>query len=168
MSILAREEIIKGIRKGTIEVSPLNMDNIGPGSIDLTLSGEFRVFKDKKGRLEVTEDTDYFMLTAPKKGPIVLKPGEFILGITQEKIRLPDNICGFLSGRSRFARLGIIVHATASFIQPGINNKQVLEIYNLSSRPLILHPGVKMCQLVLSEMEGKAKYDGKFKNQETV
>ena len=168
MSILAKEEIIKVIKKGKVKIEPLNLDNIGPASIDLTLSEDFRVFKNAKGKLEIKEDTDYITLTKPVKGPITLKHGEFILGITKEKITLPENICGHLSGRSRFARLGIIVHATASFIQPGIDNKQVLEIYNLSKRTLVLHHGTRICQLSLNEMKGKGKYEGKFRNQETV
>lgn len=168
MSVLSKEEIIKAIKKGKVKIEPLKLDNIGPASIDLTLGGDFRVFKDAKGKLDIREDTDYVTLTKPVRGQVTLKPGEFILGITKEKITLPENICGHLSGRSRFARLGIIVHATASFIQPGIDNKQVLEIYNLSKRALILNPGIRICQLSLNEMKGKGKYKGKFRHQETV
>jgi dCTP deaminase len=168
MSVLTRDEIIKQINKGFIKIDPLVMKNIGPGSIDLTLGDEFRLFDEKKGKIEVMEDTDYALMTKPKTGPIALKPGQFLLGVTKETIKLPGNVCGFLSGRSRFARLGIIVHATASFIQPGINNKQVLEIYNLSKRTLVLNPGLKICQLTLIETTGTAKYNGKYEKQKTV
>jgi dCTP deaminase len=167
MGVLTKDEIIKKINKGLIKIDPLTMNNIGPGSIDLTLGEQFRFFKDKK-KVIVEEDTDYTLLTKPKSGKVTIKPGEFILGVTEENVRLPENVCGFLSGRSRFARLGIIVHATASFIQPGINNKQVLEIYNMSDKPLVLKPGLKICQLTLIETVGKAVYKGIYEKQKTV
>ena len=97
---------------------------------------------------------------------LVLKPGDFALGITKETIKLPDNMCGWLGGRSRFARLGLIVHITASFVQPGINNKQVLEIKNVSNNILVLKPGERLCQLIIERTEGRAHYKGKFKKQE--
>ncbi|RKX55657.1 MAG: dCTP deaminase, partial [Thermodesulfobacteriota bacterium] len=131
------------------------------GSIDLTLSNEFRIFK-KKSKISVTEFSTYKDYTEPvKKNEIKLKPGEFINGITVENIKLPPNICGILTGRSKFARMGVLVHATASFIQPGINNRQVLEIKNISKNTLILKPGIRICQLVLMETKVKAEYSGR-------
>ena len=91
-----------------------------------------------------------------------------ILGITKERITVKGNICGWLEGRSRFARLGLTVHITASFMNPGIDNKQVLEIVNLGKRSLKLHAGVKMCQLIFQKTKGRAKYSGRFKDQKEV
>ena len=99
-----------------------------------------------------------------KKG-YSLSPGELILGITKEKVTLPENICGWLQSRSRFARIGLMSHVTAPFICPGISNRQVLEIYNAGRQHILLKPGVKICQLILQECKGKAKYRGKFKEQ---
>ena len=164
MAILARNEILGKIKQGKIKIEPFNEKNIGPGSVDLTLGNDFWAY-NKKRRIEVSENTNYLDYTVRKKGNIALNPGEFVIGITQEKITLPDNICGLLSGRSRFARLGILVHATASFIQPGISNHQVLEIKNISPNVIILKPGLKVCQLALSEMKGKGKYTGRFAKQ---
>jgi dCTP deaminase len=70
-----------------------------------------------------------------------------------------------LTGRTRFARLGLGVHVTASLVQPGVNNKQVLEIRNMGDSEIILKPGLRICQLVLIRTEGKAKYKGKFQGQ---
>lgn len=165
MTILTKNEIIKALKKRDVKIEPLNLRNIGPGSIDLTLDNRFRVFKNNKTKLALSEDMDYKKLSTEKFGPLILNPGEFVLGITKEKITLPSNLCGFLSGRSRFARLGILVHATASFIQPGISNKQVLEIYNLSQRKIILKEGLRICQLCLQKTKGKALYQGRFKKQ---
>ncbi|MBU2590263.1 MAG: dCTP deaminase [Nanoarchaeota archaeon] len=168
MAVLTRNEILKLIKKGSVKVTPFNDKQVGPASIDLALSNEFRIFK-KGSKIVLDEKTnanDYTKVV--KQDSIVIKPGEFIHGITIEKIKLPENVCGFLYGRSRFARMGILIHATASFIQPGINNKQVLEIKNISPRKIVLNKGLKICQLILMEMKGKAKYSGRYKNQEKV
>jgi len=168
MAVLTRNEILKLIKKDSVKVTPFNEKQIGPASIDLALGDEFRLFK-KGSKIVLDEKTnanDYTKVV--KQTKIVIKPGEFIHGITLEKIKLPENVCGFLYGRSRFARMGILIHATASFIQPGIDNKQVLEIKNISPRKIVLKKGLKICQLILMEMKGKAKYSGRYKNQEKV
>ncbi len=163
--ILTKNEILKEIKKGNIKINPLNLKNIGPASIDLTLSDKFRVFTGSK-KIVLNEKIDYKKLSKAKKlKELVLEPGDFALGITKEQIKLPDNLCGWLGGRTRFARLGLIVHITASFVQPGINNKQVLEIKNASNNILVLKPGEKFCQLIIEKTEGKARYKGKFKKQ---
>lgn len=77
-------------------------------------------------------------------------------------------LCDFAEGRSRFARLGLFVHITAGFMQPGINNRQVLEIYNASSYPLELVPGTRICQFIFMKMSGTAKYQGRFSHQEKL
>ena len=163
--ILTQNEILKEIKKGNIKITHFNKKNIGPASVDLTLDNKFRVFEGSK-KVVLDEKTDYKKLTKGKKlKELILKPGDFALGITKEQIKLSDGMCGWLGGRSRFARLGLIVHITASFVQPGINNKQVLEIKNAGNNTLILKPGEKYCQLIIERTEGKAKYKGKFKKQ---
>ncbi|MBW2966237.1 dCTP deaminase [Candidatus Woesearchaeota archaeon] len=164
--ILTKNEILKEIKKGNIKITHFNLKNIGPASIDLTLDNKFRIFEGSK-KIVLSDKTDYKKLTKGKKlKELVLNPGDFALGITKEQIKLPDNMCGWLGGRSRFARLGLIVHITASFVQPGINNKQVLEIKNASNNILVLKSGERLCQLIIERTEGKAHYKGKFKKQE--
>ncbi len=166
MSILTKKEIVKEINKGNIKIEPFNPVNIGPGSVDLTLGNKFRVFKSSKKVYDVNDKSDHRDITRLMKADsIVVKPNETILGITKEKITLAPNICGWLEGRSRFARLGLMVHISSSFMQPGISNYQVLEITNMGHVPLCLHSGTKLCHFVFQKTIGKAKYDGKFKNQ---
>lgn len=169
MSILTKKEILKEIKKGNIKLKPFSKDQIGPASIDLTLHNEFRIFKKGK-TAQISEKVDYqkFTKLIKVKKYQTLKPGEFILGLTKEKITLPENICGWLTGRSRFARLGLAIHITASFMQPGINNKQVLEIKNVSKIPFKLHIGTKVCQIILMKTIGKGKYKGRFENQDNL
>ena len=104
-------------------------------------------------------------ISLKKQKSIILQPGDFILAKTTEKITLPQDICGLLSGRSRFARMGLLIDVTAFFIHPGISNRQVFEVKNISQNSIILSEGLKIAQLILVRTEGKAKYVGKFKNQ---
>eukprot|EP00158_Paraphelidium_tribonemae_P004432 Partr_v1_DN26753_c0_g1_i3_m8980 len=139
-------------------------------SIDLTLSNEFRFYKPGLSVLPVRETTNYKDISEKvvlKDGEhYLLLPGQACLGITVEKVSLKSNLCGLLEGRSRFARLGLFVHITAGFMNPGIDNRQVLEIYNASNHPLALYPGVKVCQFIFMRTEGVAVYKGIFNTQE--
>lgn len=162
--ILGKNEILKLIKRKKIEIQPLNINNIGPASIDLELENIFRIFK-KKENIVLDKNTDYKKHSKIIKGPLKLKPGDFVLGITKEKIKLPENICGLLNGRTKYARMGILIHATASLIHPGVHNKQVLEIKNISQNTITLKKGLKLCQLSLIKMKGKGKYTGKANNQ---
>ncbi|MDO8460394.1 MAG: dCTP deaminase [Nanoarchaeota archaeon] len=165
--ILTRDVLIEKIKMGEIKVEPFDKRSIGPASIDLTLGNKIRVFVDDNV-LILNENIDYKKITKVvdiSKG-YLLKPGELVLGITKEKITLPGNICGWLNSRSRFARIGLMSHITAPFIAPGVNNRQVLEVFNSGKQAIKLIPGIKICQIVLEMCAGNAKYKGKFRNQE--
>jgi dCTP deaminase len=92
-------------------------------------------------------------------------PGESILGWTLEKITTPPSICGWLEGRSTFARVGLMVHISASFMQPGLDNNQCLEMTNFSPNPMLVMPGTRICQYVFQRTIGEARYEGKFRDQ---
>ncbi len=169
MSILTHDEIIKEVKAGNIGIDPFEIEAVGPASIDLRLDNKFRIFKKIQGVFDVREDANYEQVTeyleiGPDE-PYLLLPGESVLGITVEKITLPPYICGWLEGRSRFARVGLTVHVTASFMQPGISNKQVLEINNVSPIPLNLYPGTYICQFIFQRCVGEACYSGRFVDQ---
>jgi len=165
--IITRNEIFKLIDKKEIKIDPYDPSAVGPGSIDLTLAREIRIFERIDKSIRVSESADFKSITKKiiVKDMYIMKPGELILGITKERIRLPGNICGWLNSRSRFARLGLMVHITAPFIQPGIDNRQVLEIYNAGPNNLEIIPGKRLCQLILERCEGSVKYRGKWYNQ---
>ena len=170
MGVLTRDEILKEIHQKTIEIDPFEEDQVGPGSIDLRLGNEFRVFKKLRNACIVEDRISLEGLTERIEvdDSFTLMPGETVLGITYERIKLPTNICGWLEGRSRFARMGLVIHMTAGFVQPGINNRQVLEIGNLAPFPLVLKPGVRICQIILERTEGEAFYRGKFMSQDRL
>jgi dCTP deaminase len=168
--ILTRDCILEEIDAGNIVIEPYQKDMVGPASVDLHLGDELRVLDDVDGHIDVHDDTDYRQTSRVEAlvAPFALAPGQTVLGITRERIRLPANICGWLEGRSRFARLGLTIHVTAGFISPGINNRQVLEISNLSGRTLRLHAGTRICQIVLQRTEGSAVYQGRFTRQDAL
>lgn len=169
MAILTHDDILTKIKDGSILIEPFDQKKIGPASIDLTLDNKFRVFKNVHEIVHLKSDEfdfDAVSTTTIIKDFLTLMPGQTLLGITKEKITLPTNICGWIQGRSRFARIGLMVHITASFIQPGISNKQVLEMNNAGPMPIAIHPGISVCQLILEETSGDGKYQGKFKNQQ--
>lgn len=166
MGILTKEEILKEIGSGRIRIEPFDPASVGPASIDLTLGDSFRIFRARDDVYDVTEESDYKglsdLVTAES---IVVRPHETVLGITRERITLPPSICGWLEGRSRFARLGLMIHISASFMQPGIANRQVLEISNMGSLPLRIHAGTRICQFIFQRTEGEATYQGRFVDQ---
>jgi len=169
MSVLAHSEIVKEIDAGRIDVDPLDREMIGPASIDLHLANAFRLFVRMPTLVEVTDTIDYKQYTKgiriPEGKRLKLEPGETVLGITSEKITLPEDICGWLEGRSRFARIGLLIHISASFMQPGISNHQVLEMSNFGHLDIEIVPGTAVCQFVFQRTEGHGVYEGLYKGQ---
>ena len=167
MSILTREAIRKEMEAGRILIEPFEENQLGPASVDLRLGDEFRVFHPTRRTVDVTDEVDYGKLTDRNRMPdgMLLMPGETVLAITLEKITLPPDICGWLEGRSRFARVGLLVHVSASFMQPGIANHQTLEMSNFGPNPLRIVPGTRICQFIFQRCEGQAVYEGHFRNQ---
>jgi dCTP deaminase len=168
MTVLTREVLLDEIAARRIVVEPLEPGQVGPASIDLTLGDEIRVFESNSAPIPIRDDVDYraFTRVAALDEPYVLAPGETIHGITRERVTLAQDLCGLLEGRSRFARLGLMIHVTSALVQPGVSNRQVLEISNVSGRPLEIHAGVRICQLVVMRAEGRAQYRGRFAQQE--
>ena len=170
MGVLTRDAILAEIEAGRLEISPLDPEQIGAASIDLTLGDEIRVFDDDASPIDLEDSVDYRDHTALRslEEPHLLAPGRTIHGITRERISLPPDLCGFLEGRSRFARLGLMIHVTSAFVQPGVSNRQVLEMSNVSNQPLRIHGGVRLCQIVLLRTEGQAVYRGRFADQDVL
>jgi len=170
MAVLTREAILTELESGRLAIEPLELDQVGAASVDLTLGDEIRTIEPSAQPIDVLEATNYEEHTRVRRldEPFLLIPGSTIHGITRERVCLPENLCGFLEGRSRFARLGLMVHVTSAFVQPGVRNRQVLEMSNVSSEPLRIHSGVRVCQLVLMRTEGEARYAGRFARQEAI
>lgn len=167
MSILAGKELLREIYRGNIKIDPMDESSIGPASVDLKLSYAIRIYKNIYKPI-IDDKLDYKKYTEPidlRKNDFMLMPGQAALGITTERIELAEKICGWLEGRSTFARIGLLVHISASFMQPGINNHQVLELINLGLNPIELKEGMRVCQFIFQKTIGSAKYSGQYKSQ---
>ena len=148
---LGNKEIKKLLKKKKVIITNLRESQIGPDSIDLTLSKDFKINNK-----------------SIQKDNITLKPNQIILGLTKERIQLTKNIAVLLTGRSSYARKGLQIHSTASFIQPGINNREVLEIKNISDKSIKLKAGEQVCQLILVKIKNGGLYKGRYKNQTKI
>ncbi|MEM3289259.1 MAG: dCTP deaminase [Conexivisphaerales archaeon] len=166
--ILTRGRILELIAQNEVVVEPFNESQVGPASIDLSLGTMFRTFKKSRRVVEIKEDADYHDLTdyvELNSGYLLLEPGELVHGITRERVKLPAYISGRIEGRSRFARLGLLVHISSGFVAPGSDGRVVLEIANLSPSTQAIYPGTRICQLILEEVSPPAEYSGRFKGQ---
>jgi dCTP deaminase len=170
VAVLTREAILAELDAGRVRITPFSREQVGAASIDLTLGDEIRVMNGGSEPIDIRSDQDFRDHTRVRRldQPHVLEPGRTIHGITVERIALPPNLCGFLEGRSRFARLGLMIHVTSAFVQPGVDNRQVLEMSNVSERPLRIHAGVRVCQIVLMRTDGEAVYAGRFADQDSI
>ena len=153
--VLSDNDIRKLMASRRMSVTPFSEEQLGPASIDLTLSGNFWKFKKRYlGRAVDLKRIDFREATEQLAcDSLELAPGEMCLGLTEEKLTLPPDIMGHLEGRSRYARMGLAVHVTSSLVQPGSDNRQVLEIVNLSPFKLVLHKGMRISQVVFERLE---------------
>jgi len=169
MATLGRDRILKLIEEGSIKIQPFSKKQVGPASVDLHLGNTFRVFEKTRDVFHVREDADYKKLTRTVKvrggSHFLIMPNELVQGITEEKITFPPTLSGRIEGRSRFARVGLLIHLSSGFIQPGSTGRVVLEILNVSPLPLALHPGIAICQVIIEEAIEATPYKGVFSGQ---
>ncbi|MEK9713941.1 MAG: dCTP deaminase, partial [Thalassolituus sp.] len=156
---LSDADIEKKIASGDIVIEPAPGDDAIAGiSVDLRLDHRFRVFSnnsvthlDLSGEREQLErDIDRIMskeIEIAADQALYIHPGELILGATLESVSIPDDLVGWLDGRSSLARLGLMVHVTAGRIDPGWEGQIVLEFYNNGKLPLALRPGMVICAM---------------------
>ncbi|MEZ6187045.1 MAG: dCTP deaminase [Planctomycetota bacterium] len=167
--ILSKADILAELDSGRLVIDPYDPSLVGAASVDLTVSRWFRRLSQHGGPIDVRQEVDYRdfseLVEVPEDGSIEVNPRETILGITREQVGLPDDICGWFEGRSRFARLGLLVHISAGFMQPGTCNNQVLEISNMAPRSLRLFPGTPLCQFIFQRTSGAAKHQGRYTRQ---
>ena len=159
--MLSDTEILEAIRKGEIIIDPFIEENIGPCSVDLTLSSNFTLFEE--GQLIDSKrlgETFKTQAIETKGGGIELKPGQFILAKTVEKIAVSKDIAATLEGRSSIARLGVFVHA-AGLVNPGSGLTKpvpmVLEVFSQNSSPVKLYPGMKIVQIIFYKLSTPAR-----------
>lgn len=148
--ILSDHSIKESIAAGRIAITPYDEALVQPASIDIRLDGRFLVFRNykyscidpKAPQPDLTE-----MIEVGHDEPFIVHPGEFILGNTIERIALGNDLVARLEGKSSLGRLGLIVHATAGYIDPGFDGNITLELSNVANLPIRLYPGMKVGQI---------------------
>lgn len=162
--ILSDRDIEKAIKAGRIGITP-KIDpkkQLGSCSVDLRLGNQFRVFNHSKMAYIDPMNPDYMAemmreVKLKKKEPFILQPGDFVLAVTVESIKIADDMIGRLEGRSSLGRLGIVVHSTASIFEPGWNGVVVMELGNLGRMPVALYPGMRICSMTFEQLSSPAK-----------
>ena len=153
--ILSDHTLREQIDAGRIIIEPLDPSCIQPSSIDVKIGGEFRVFRNHTAELiDVKKDMTALTepVVIPDDGVFILHPGEFVLGSTLERIAVPDDLVARIDGKSSLGRLGLIIHSTAGFIDPGFDGHITLELTNIATLPITLYPRMKVGQVSFVRM----------------
>lgn len=153
--ILSDTEIRKAIDSGQFQIYPMPDDEcIQPASIDLRLNDRIKLYQINETYLRLGQNVrmDEFIFQE-----FTLSPGQFALVSTAETIRLSEKLVGRIEGKSSIGRLGLAVHITAGFIDPGFRGQITLEIKNVNSMPIKIQNGMKICQLCLMRVDGEVK-----------
>jgi len=164
MAILSDKHIKEYLEKGLIGIDPLDNPDIQiqPSSVDLRIGNEFKGFKiirkpciDPMDKSDIASYMESFYIADGE--PFIIHPGEFALATTHETIKLPDNLVARVEGRSSMGRLGVTMHVTAGYIDPGFEGKITLEISNIGKMPVALYTGQRVCQIVFETMTSPAE-----------
>lgn len=159
-SVLSDGTILRFVEEGRIRIDPWEPANVQPASVDLRLGDTFRVFHNHRVASIDLRDLPENLTeeVRVKEGDaFVIHPGEFCLGQTLEWIELPPDIVARIEGKSSLGRLGLIVHATAGFCDPGWKGTLTLELNNLTRVPIKLYPGLLIAQLSLMMLDAPAR-----------
>jgi dCTP deaminase len=175
VSVLSDRTIKKALAAGRLGIEPLDEQAIQPASVDLRLDSVFRVFRTtSRPYVDVAQDVDDLteLVEISPKEPFVIHPGSFCLGSTLETITIPNDIVARVDGKSSLGRLGLLVHATAGYVDPGWTGKLTLELSNQSQMPIALYYGMRIAQISFIELTtpvdrpyGSAELGSKYQGQ---
>jgi dCTP deaminase len=171
-SVLSDRSIREEIEAGRLVIDPWEERYLQPASVDLRLGDRALVFRNHRESLTDVKK-DMTILTEEEEigelKPFVLHPGEFVLGATHERVEIPGDVVGRLDGKSSLGRLGLIVHSTAGFVDPGFKGHLTLELTNISNLPITLYAMMPVSQISFMRLTtpankpyggGDSKYQG--------
>ncbi len=155
MSVLSDRDIRAAMQGGRVRIDPYDPACLQPSSVDLHLDADFRVFRNNRyafidprtAQPDLTE-----LVSVEGDDPFILHPGEFVLGQTLEWVELPDDLVARLEGRSSLGRLGLLIHSTAGYVDPGWKGNLTLELSNVANLPIALYSGMKIGQISFFKM----------------
>ena len=159
--ILSDRDIRAEIEAGRITIDPFDERCIQPSSVDLHVDSQFRVFANSRYPfIDVREEMpDLTELVEVKPDePFILHPGEFVLGSTLERVMLPDDLVARLEGKSSLGRLGLLIHSTAGYVDPGWDGHVTLELSNVANLPITIYYGMKIGQISFLRMSTAAEH----------
>ena len=159
--ILSDRTIREELDAGRIVIDPLDDKCIQPSSVDLHVDRYFRVFRNHTMRvIDVKEDQENLteLVEMHEDEAFILHPGEFVLGSTSERVRLPDDLVARLEGKSSLGRLGLLIHSTAGFVDAGWDGHLTLELSNVANLPIAIYPGMKIGQISFLQMSSEAEH----------
>ena len=155
MSVLSDRDIRSELESGRVVVAPYDAADLQPSSVDLHLDRSFRVFRNNRYafidvRAPQPDLTEMIKVTDDE--PFILHPGEFVLGQTLEWVELPDDLVARLEGKSSLGRLGLLIHSTAGYVDPGWKGNLTLELSNVAKLPIALYFGMRIGQISFFRM----------------
>ncbi|UCG41204.1 MAG: dCTP deaminase [Acidimicrobiia bacterium] len=159
--IFSDRSIKEAIASGRITIDPYDESFVQPSSVDLRVDRFFRVFENHKyAHIDPSvrqEDLTTIVETPPGES-FILHPGEFVLGSTFERVHLGNDIVARLEGKSSLGRLGLLIHSTAGFVDPGFDGYLTLELSNVANLPIAIHPGMRIGQISFYRMTTEADH----------
>ncbi len=159
--VLSDRTIRRLLEEGRIGIDPYAEELLQPSSVDVRVDRLFRVFRNSRYpfidvKQEMEELTELVEIEADEA--FILHPGEFVLGSTLERITLPDDLVARLEGKSSLGRLGLLIHSTAGFIDPGWDGHVTLELSNVANLPITIYYGMKIGQLSFVQLTEPAEH----------
>jgi len=159
--VLSDRTIRRLLDEGRIGIDPYAEELLQPSSVDVRVDRLFRVFRNSRYpfidvKLEMEELTE--LVEIDSEEAFILHPGEFVLGSTLERITLPDDLVARLEGKSSLGRLGLLIHSTAGFIDPGWDGHVTLELSNVANLPITIYYGMKIGQLSFVQLSEPAEH----------
>jgi dCTP deaminase len=159
--VLSDRTIRRLLEEGRIGIDPYAEELLQPSSLDVRVDRLFRVFRNSRYpfidvKQEMEELTE--LVEVDPEEAFILHPGEFVLGSTLERITLPDDLVARLEGKSSLGRLGLLIHSTAGFIDPGWDGHVTLELSNVANLPITIYYGMKIGQLSFVQLSEPAEH----------
>jgi dCTP deaminase len=157
--ILSDRSILEAVSLGRLEIDPFSKNALQPSSVDLRVGPAFRIFRNfGRDVIDVKESLENLteLVEIEDGHALVLHPGEFVLGATAERIRIGTDLVGRLEGKSSLGRLGLLIHSTAGFIDPGFEGTVTLELSNVATLPIKIYPGMRIGQISFLQMTTEA------------
>lgn len=158
--ILSDKDIKKALDEGKIKIEPLFPNSMQPASVDVHLGADFLVFRNSNNVcIDPKEPIDAMMepVTIDDNTQFILHPGEFALGMTYETVSVPNDMVLQLNGKSSLGRIGIVVHATAGYVDPGNTLKITLEFHNMATLPVKLYYKMPIAQVAFVKLSSEAE-----------